>query len=432
MEIGKKDLKLGNSVVERRPDRCGAGPRVAARRVRTPAWRTRAPAWPEQHEQRQAAVQRWIEQTAGGEEEATHREPSRKIGSQAGRAEGPRGRDPAPSRRSRRQRRSLSRDVPAVWFGIDAGYDHRPRRPSGFRPARAPAPGGHGASGASLPLRALRHANSGFLSRRRHRPGSVRRSDRSHGGLPVALPAPARGPPGRIDEGSVRGRAVCGEHRADGPKQRRVRARRRRDDPRAGEIGAGQAHGRDRVPGRRAGSMVARRVHGAVDLLPGFAPARQPARRRRRHRRPRPLEAVLHDGGGAARAVQRPSPARVASPGRDREGGLGGQDAETIAPRLPRGKSRPGAGSGAETKPRQPLPTMLGRHHGRGQSPFTRPNLLSHPTRSRARPGAGDASRAASATTFSGAFRLARKMRYASSPISPCRSPTIRPSRTGA
>ena len=43
---------------------------------------------------------------------------------------------------------------------------------------------------------------------------------------------------------------------------------------------------------------------------------------------------------------------------------------------------------------------------------------------SRARPGAGDASRAASATTFSGAFRLARKMRYA--------PPTIRPSRTGA
>ena len=82
----------------------------------------RAPARPEQHQQRQAAVQRWTEQAAGGEAEAAaHREPAREVGPQAGRAEGPRGRDPAPSRRTRRDYRSLSRDLPELWFGIDAG-----------------------------------------------------------------------------------------------------------------------------------------------------------------------------------------------------------------------------------------------------------------------------------------------------------------------
>ena len=56
----------------------------------------------------------------------------------------------------------------------------------------------------------------------------------------------------------------------------------------------------------------------------------------------------------------------------------------------------------------------------------------SAPHRPRARPSAVDASRAVPATTFSYVFRRARKTRYASSPTSPCPSPTIRPSRTCA
>ena len=185
------------------------------------ARRTQAPARPEQHQQRQAAVQRWTEQAAGGEAEAAaHREPAREVGPQAGRAEGPRGRDPAPSRRTRRDYRSLSRDLPELWFGIDAGDVHRPWRPPGFRSARAPAPGGHGASGASLPLRAMWQANQGRLSRWRHRPGAVWRADRGHGGLPVALPALARRSSGRVDGGSVRRRPGSGDRRADGPKPR--------------------------------------------------------------------------------------------------------------------------------------------------------------------------------------------------------------------
>ena len=83
-------------------------------------------------------------------------------------------------------------------------------------------------------------------------------------------------------------------------------------------------------------------------------------------RRARPREAVLHDARRGPCAVQRPSPSRVASPDRDREGRLGAQDAKAAPPCLPRGKPRPGAGRGAATEPRRRLPTMVGRHHGRG------------------------------------------------------------------
>ena len=65
-------------------------------------------------------------------------------------------------------------------------------------------------------------------------------------------------------------------------------------------------------------------------------------------------------------------------------------------------------------------------------SAFTRPSPRSAPHRPRARPSAVDASRAVPATTLSYVFRRARKTRYASSPTSPCPSPTIRPSRTCA
>ena len=251
-------------------------------------------------------------------------------------------------------------------------------------------------------------------------------------GLPVALPALARRSSGRVDGGSVRRRPGSGDRRADGPKPRPALRRRRRGDPRLGEIGAGQAHGRDRLAGRRADPMAARRLECRADLLPGLGRARQPARWRRRHRRARPLEAVLHDARRGPCAVQRPSPSRVASPDRDREGRLGAQDAKAAPPCLPRGKPRPGAGRGAATEPRRRLPTMVGRHHGRGHPLSTRPSPRSAPHWPRARPSAVDASRAVPATTFSYVFRRARKTRYASSPTSPCPSPTIRPSRTCA
>ena len=74
----------------------------------------------------------------------------------------------------------------------------------------------------------------------------------------------------------------------------------------------GQAHGRDRLAGRRADPMAARRLECRADLLPGLGRARQPARWRRRHRRARPLEAVLHDARRGPCAVQRPSvPPRI-------------------------------------------------------------------------------------------------------------------------
>ena len=176
-----------------------------------------------------------------------------KSGRKPGGQKGHEGETLAPSRRTRRDNRSLSRDLPELWFGIDAGDVHRPWCPPGFRSARAPAPGGHGASGASLPLRAMWQANQGRLSRWRHRPGAVWRADRGHGGLPVALPALARRSSGRVDGGSVRRRPGSGDRRADGPKPRPALRRRRRGDPRLGEIGAGQAHGRDRLAGRRGG-----------------------------------------------------------------------------------------------------------------------------------------------------------------------------------
>ena len=115
-------------------------------------------------------------------------------------------------------------------------------------------------------------ANQGRLSRWRHRPGAVWRADRGHGGLPVALPALARRSSGRVDGGSVRRRPGSGDRRADGPKPRPALRRRRRGDPRLGEIGAGQAHGRDRLAGRRADPMAARRLECRAEPSTGSRP----------------------------------------------------------------------------------------------------------------------------------------------------------------
>ena len=55
--------------------------------------------------------------------------------------------------------------------------------------------------------------------------------------------------------------------------------------------------------------------------------------------------------GRAACPVQRPSPARTEGAGRDREGGLGAQDAAPAAPRLSRHQSRARPGRAAEARP---------------------------------------------------------------------------------
>ena len=91
---------------ERRTDRFGAVSGGTARR-------TRAPARPEQDSGK--AVQRWTEQAAGGEAEAAA--PGAFEGEPCAKSD-----------------RSLSRDLPELWFGIDAGDVHRPWRPPGFRP----------------------------------------------------------------------------------------------------------------------------------------------------------------------------------------------------------------------------------------------------------------------------------------------------------
>ena len=135
-----------------------------------------------------------------------------------------------------------------------------------------------------------------------------------------------------------------------------------------------------------------------------------------------PLEAVLHDARRGPCAVQRPSPSRVASPARSRrKAGRARCKGCSAVPAT--GKPRPGAGRGAATEPRRRLPTMVGRHHGRGH-PLSRGPA---PARPRTGRGPGQAPQAAPyrpqpSPTSSGAPR------YASSPTSPCPSPTIRPS----
>ena len=234
---------------------------------------------------------------------------------------------------------------PNCRFGIDAGDVHRPWRPPGFRSARAPAPGGHGASGASLPLRAMWQANQGRLSRWRHRPGAVWRADRGHGGLPVALPA--RLPEDRLAELMADLFAVALVP-ATVARMGRSRARRFegvveviRDLVKSAPVKHMDETGL-RVGGRTqwlhvassAGLTFYRVSAGRGSLLDGVAGIVGA----------RPLEAVLHDARRGPCAVQRPSPSRVASPDRDREGRLGAQDAKAAPPCLPRGKPRPGAG----------------------------------------------------------------------------------------
>jgi transposase len=78
-----------------------------------------------------------------------------------------------------------------------------------------------------------------------------------------------------------------------------------------------------RLPHRRPHAVAAHRRNRVADVLPRLGKARQPAGGGYRHRRARPLEALLHDDRRTARAVQCASPARTEGAGRDREGRLG-------------------------------------------------------------------------------------------------------------
>jgi transposase len=72
----------------------------------------------------------------------------------------------------------------------------------------------------------------------------------------------------------------------------------------------------------------------------GAGYAGQPAGKRPRHCHPRSLEALLHPEGRIARVMQRAPSARTPGARRDRERGLGAQDATSVAPGVSGGKPR--------------------------------------------------------------------------------------------
>ena len=106
---------------------------------------------------------------------------------------------------------------------------------------------------------------------------------------------------------------------------------------------------------------------------------RQPARWRRRHRRARPLEAVLHEQSRGPCAVQRPSPSRVASPDRDREGRLGAQDAKAAPPCLPRGALARERGVALQPSLVEGVRRWWDAITAEGESAFTRPSPWARP-----------------------------------------------------
>ena len=231
----------------------------------------------------------------------------------------------------------ITRRPARVRRGPGSGHERRPQRPAGVRSAR-PRP----------------------LVVTEHRAHDCRCADcgaQTRAPFPEAVNAPcstARGSArsysiscttsccreasGRVDGRSPRGDAGGRDHRPDQPGLCPALSRLRKCGAGSHRRGAGQAHGRDRLSDRRQDAMAACRLHGAADLLSRLHQARQPFGECRRHRRPRSLEALLHHAGRAARLVQRPSPARAEGARRDRERGVGAQNATAPAPRLSRGR----------------------------------------------------------------------------------------------
>ena len=254
-------------------------------------------------------------------------------------------------------------------------------------------------------------ANQGRLSRwRLDRPGAVWRADRGHGGLPVALPALARRSSGRVDGGSASPSpsvpATVARMKAQKPRSRSLRPGVVEVIRDLCEIGAGQAAmDEDRsLRVRRADPSLgctSPRVpwltwlpglgFGRGSLLDGVAGI--VVARPRGSRTCGPMQGVDHA------SVQRPSPSRVASPDRDREGRLGAQGKGCSAVPATR-QTSPGSGAWRSTS------LVAFRRWWDASS------LLSGPGPRRREPA--------------NLLLRPRKRATTSSPTSPCPSPTIR------
>ena len=114
------------------------------------------------------------------------------------------------------------------------------------------------------------------------------------------------------------GSALCGHGVA-----RRVASAQRAGAGSAGGRGRHEALGRDAVPDRGA--------HAATDVRPHECAAEQSSGGPAGPSDARSLEAGFHSAGNAVRAVQRASPARVASADGTRRGGVGAPCADVAA-----------------------------------------------------------------------------------------------------
>lgn len=87
---------------------------------------TRAPAGAEQWQQREAPLQRWVEETA------TDPESARSLGPATRRAEGPSRQHAASSGRTGRHSRPLPQHLPELRFDPDPSHGHGVQRPAGL------------------------------------------------------------------------------------------------------------------------------------------------------------------------------------------------------------------------------------------------------------------------------------------------------------
>ena len=145
--------------------------------------RTGAPPRAEQQQQRQATVQRRTEQaTAAGQQ------PAGTVWQEDRRAEGPPWRDASPGSTARCHHRPLSRGLHRVRQIADRGDDDGSRRAAGIRSARATTVDCDRTPCVWLPVRRLRHADSGGIPRRGDRAGAIRRTHQRVRTVSAALP----------------------------------------------------------------------------------------------------------------------------------------------------------------------------------------------------------------------------------------------------
>ena len=152
--------------------------------------------------------------------------------------------------------------------GVDRGDGNGPCRPAGVRPTRTATADRHRTSCARLSLRCLRYADTSGVSRGRRRASAVRQADQRRGAVSAALPVAPRETSGRADGRPFRGQAGHRDHRQDQPGLCRTLPALRRCVTRPGGCGAGQAHGRDRLPNWRQDAVAAYRLDRLAHLLP--------------------------------------------------------------------------------------------------------------------------------------------------------------------